>query len=602
MDPKSISDILLRYSDHYCQIKISLEEKNSEMENKVLLNTSELRDIGRTVVSDKFPITTDSFWFALSSDIIVNPFDFVSVENVHNTKTIGIVKELQTVTIDGYHYHSILQGYKEEQNRLSGDTQKGKQIQPVYEITAAKVAIMANTGVVIEDTKDKISVNMPLQSKRSVRFATAEEIIFALGTPEMEIPIPAGVIQTTNGLHVPVTLDISYLAGPDTAHVNASGISGNLKTSYLLFLLQSVYQRLKDHNVALIIFNTKQGELLQIDKKNKNVKERTEKLFEILDLEIEPFENVTYFLPRGRDGRPNSAYIPNNAKTYSYELKDVYDRMELLFPDAYDSQYNLASIIDYIYESWPLTDSSGRRIRTWTDLFEYKNYPKAIISHKNSLLRFRSYLQRFRKSSMFIDRKITSTYLGKRIRQIRSDDVFVIDVGMVSSIEEQSFIVGDVMKSIDEIYSSAGDYDNPKTDNNNSSKNKENSEKSKPDHILVFVDEINRFLPKLHSAGRINAVAEQIMKTLIGGRSRGTILFAAQQFKSATDLRLHENTGLHIIAKQGLPELSTEPYSMIDESTKNNIVKLNKGELVMVHTAFRHPIKIAFLKATFKKQ
>ena len=96
---------------------------------------------------------------------------------------------------------------------------------------------------------------------------------------------------------------------------------------------------------------------------------------------------------------------------------------------------------------------------------------------------------------------------------------------MVSSIEEQSFIVGDVMKSIDEIYSSAGDYDNPKTDNKNSSKNKENSEKSKPDHILVFVDEINRFLPKLYSAGRMNAVAEQIMKTLIGGRSRGTILF-----------------------------------------------------------------------------
>jgi uncharacterized protein len=41
---------------------------------------------------------------------------------------------------------------------------------------------------------------------------------------------------------------------------------------------------------------------------------------------------------------------------------------------------------------------------------------------------------------------------------------------------------------------------------------------------------------------------------------------------------------------------------MIDESTKNNIVKLNKGELVMVHTAFRQPIKIPFPKATFKKQ
>jgi uncharacterized protein len=572
------------------------------MENKVSLNISGLRDIGRTVVSDKFPITTDSFWFALSSDVLVNPFDFVSVENVHNTKTIGIVKELQTVTIDGYYYHSILQDSKEEENRLSADTQKRRQILPVYEITAAKVAIMANTGIVVEDTKDKISINMPLQSKRLVRFATAEEIIFALGTPEMENPIPAGVIQTTNGLHVPVTLDISYLAGPDTAHVNASGISGNQKTSYLLFLLQSVYQKLKDHKVALIIFNTKQGELLQIDKKKKNVKESTEKLFEILDLEIEPYENVTYFLPRGRDGKPNSAFIPDSTKTYSYELKDVYDRLELLFPDAYDSQYNLASIMDYIYESWPLTDSSGKKIKTWTDLFEYKNYPKAIVSHKNSLLRFRSYLQKFRKSPMFIDRKITSTYLGKQIRQIRSDDVFVIDVGMVSSIEEQSFIVGDVMKSVDEIYSSAGEYNNPKIDNKKNSKNKEKSEKTRPDYILVFVDEINRYLPKLQSAGRMNAVAEQIMKTLIAGRSRGTILFSAQQFKSATDLRLHDNTGLHIIAKQGLPELASEPYSMIDESTKNNIAKLNKGELVMIHTAFRHPIKIAFPKSAFRKQ
>jgi hypothetical protein len=91
-----------------------------------------------------------------------------------------------------------------------------------------------------------------------VEFATVEEIIFALGIPEMGNPIPAGIIQTTNGLQVPITLDISYLAGPDTTHVNASGISGNQKTTYLLFLLQSAYQKLKDEGVALIIFNTKE--------------------------------------------------------------------------------------------------------------------------------------------------------------------------------------------------------------------------------------------------------------------------------------------------------------------------------------------------------
>ena len=67
-----------------------------------------------------------------------------------------------------------------------------------------------------------------------------------------------------------------------------------------------------------------------------------------------PFDNVTYFLPRGKDGRPNSTHIPENFRTYSYELNDVYDRLELLFSEIYDPRYNLSSIINYIYEFWPI--------------------------------------------------------------------------------------------------------------------------------------------------------------------------------------------------------------------------------------------------------
>ena len=577
---------------------------NYNNEPKVSLNPPNLTEIGKTIVSDKFPITMDNFWFALNSNVVANPFDFITVENLHSTRTIGIVKELQTIAIDSY---SLLQpGVKEQQLLLPPPTttttttttvdlgrQEHQYMLSPYVLTIAKVAVMANTGVEVEGTKNSISISMPVGAGKTVKFASAEEIIFALGIPEMGNPIPAGVIETTTGLQVPITLDISYLAGPDTAHVNASGISGNQKTTYLLFLLQSAYQKLKNENVALIIFNTKEGELLQIDKRQKNVKERTEKLFNILDLEIQPFDNVRYFLPRGKDGRPNSAYVPNNYKTYSYELEDIYDRLDLLLPDAHNPEYNLSSIIDYIYESWPIKDNnSGRKITTWTDLFEYEEYPQEIVSHKSSLLHFRGYLQRFRRSPMFTDKKVTSTYLGKEIKQIKSGDVFVIDVGMISSLDEQSFIVGDVMKSIDEMYSSR-EY---LGDDSNDEKNKKDE---RPKYILIFVDEINRFIPRSEYLGRMNAVSEQIMRTLIAGISRGTILFSAQQFKSATDYRLHENTGLHITAKLGLSELSTDPYSMLDESTKMNIARLNKGELVMIHSAFRHPIKISFPRAAF---
>jgi DNA helicase HerA-like ATPase len=516
-----------------------------ELNNLVGQKNGKDKDIGKTLASDRFPNTMDSFWFSINPDIIMSPFDFVTVRHIFNTRTIGMVKELKAAEDIG---------------------------------TAARVAVMANTGIESDSVKT-IAIQMPVGEAKPVRFATQKEVIFALGIPEMQNPIPAGIIEMTNGLQVPVSLDISYLLGPDTAHVNAAGISGNLKTSYLFFLLQSAYQRLvKDmqEDVAIIIFNTKEEDLLHIDEKKKANK-KTKMLFDLLDLDIKPFENVIYFLPRGRDGRPNSAVVPSNSKTYSFGLEDVYDKLDLLF-EVNDDSYNVSSILNYIYEAWPLL-SGSKRVSTWSDLLEFRGYPQEVVAHKSTLLRFLGHVQRFRKSPMFIDKKVTSRYLGKEIKKIRRSDIFVIDISMIPTLQEQGFVVGDVMKSIDDLYSSRQSGKRPK-------------------YILIFVDEINRFIPR--PARDISAVAEQVMRTIVAGRSRGTILFSAQQFKSTVDSALHENTGMHIIAKLGMSELSTPPYLMIDESTKANIVRLNKGELVMVHPAFRQPIKIVFPKAPFK--
>lgn len=517
-----------------------------------------------------------------------------------------MIQSLQTVVADTNYINGQL-GRSEEES--TNNPQDMITITSNYNcqngVTIARVAVIANSAFE-EDTGLTISTGMPVGLAKSVRFANADEVTFALGIPEMSQPIPAGIVEMSNGLKIPVYLDISYIVGPDTAHVNASGISGNAKTSYLLFLLQSVYQKFGGYGeeFALIIFNTKEEDLLHIHagQEEENQKEN-KKLFDVLDLQIESFDNVTYFLPRGKDGRPNSIHIPQNAKTYSYELVDVYDRLELLFSEIYDPRYNLSSIVNYIYEFWPIktnnTISQGRKandeaeVKTWTDLFNFKNYPEEIITHKSSLLYFQGHIQRFRRSSLFIDKKVTSTYLGKEIKQIKSGDVYVIDIAMLSELEQQAFVVGDVMKSIDEMYSTRTETEDCYDADNGKRKN--------PKYLFIFIDEINRFLPNSRRAGRINTVAEQIMKTLITGRSRRTILFSAQQFKSTVDYALHENTGMHVTAKVGLSELSTHPYNNIDKSTKMNIVRLNKGELVMIHSAFRHPIKITFPKASFKK-
>jgi DNA helicase HerA-like ATPase len=397
---------------------------------------------------------------------------------------------------------------------------------------------------------------------------------------------------------------MSYLAGPDAAHINASGISGNLKTSYLLFLLHSMYQKLiKKNEVAIIVFNTREDDLLYIDEREGKITDRDSELYALLQISSEPFKNVTYFLPRGIDGKPISVHIPSNYQTYSYELKDIYDRLELLLSsETYDPRYNLSAIINYIYESWPLKDKHGKPVITWSDLVKYKDYPQEIITHKSTYLHFSGLLQKFKRSSMFTDKRETSTYIGKEIGRIKAGDVFVIDIAMIPTLEEQSLVVGDVMKNIDELYSSRYNFEDFHHIYDSDGQVTRSIEVSRrPKYLLIFIDEINRFLPQAYPMGRRSSVAEQITKTLIAGKSRDTILLSAQQFKSEVDPILHENTGIHMIAKLGMSELSKSPYAMLDDITKRNIVHMDKGEIVMIQPAIRHPVKVVFPRPPFKR-
>src|SRR5919109_2151866 len=114
---------------------------NYNVEPKVSLNPPGLTEVGHTIVSDKFPITMDSFWFALNSNVVINPFDFVTAKNFHDTRTIGIVEELQTVAIDSYSYslQSNLKGQEVSSSRTTTtnintttatDLERQQQLQP----------------------------------------------------------------------------------------------------------------------------------------------------------------------------------------------------------------------------------------------------------------------------------------------------------------------------------------------------------------------------------------------------------------------------------------------------------------------------------------
>ena len=561
--------------------------------------------IGKTIQSDKYQITMDEFWFSIFNDNIVGPFDFISVENIHNTVTIGIVKELRTIRNTDV---TISKQISSQTNYNLRNNTSSTENYIDQGIRIARVVVMANAQIdniqSSSKTKYKENIRMPVNIDKAVRFATEKEIFIALGIPKMEDPVMAGVIEMSNGQKIAIPIAMSYLAGPDTAHINATGISGNLKTSYVMFLLHSMYQQLIKHKeVAIIIFNTREDDLLYIHEREEKITEKDNKLYEILKISAEPFDNVRYFLPRGKDGKPVSVHIPPNFRTYSYELKDIYDRLDLLLSsESYDPRYNLYAIINYIYESWPLQDSSNNVVNNWSDLLKYTDYPPEIVGHKSMYLHFLGYIQKFKRSPLFTDKRKTSIYIGNEINKIKAGDVFVIDIAMIPTLEEQSLVIGDVMKNIDELYSSRYSFEHSLNHGSESGieRNTEPKQK-KPKYILIFIDEINRFLPHISSLGRHSSVAEQIIKTIIAGKSRNTILFSAQQFKSSVDPILHENTGIHMIAKLGLSELSTSSYSMLDDITKGNIVQMDKGEIVMIQPAIRHPVKVVFPRPPFKR-
>src|SRR5687768_5191280 len=153
------------------------------------------QEIGKTIATEKFLNTMDGFWFALKPNVIINSFDFVTVNNLFDSKTIGIVKELQAVAEhDYYNYFSDNYTISRTQEQIKKEGEKEKEQLSKMQLNGvvlAKVAIMANTGVKVQGYKEDTSINFPVGVGKTVRYATAEEIMFAIGIPHMENHNPA---------------------------------------------------------------------------------------------------------------------------------------------------------------------------------------------------------------------------------------------------------------------------------------------------------------------------------------------------------------------------------------------------------------------------
>ncbi|MBC8179603.1 ATP-binding protein [candidate division KSB1 bacterium] len=539
--------------------------------------------IGRTSATDRDPNTADKFNFWITGDEIVNPFDIVESEHFKNSKTYGLVTGLEHRTDAASHLANFVSNNFGSVSEIPNTPRVGA--------TLARINVMMNDGGgKDEEGNQKDGIYMPVENEENVAFADEDGIHIALGIDGMkpEDRIPAGLIKMTNEVEAVVYLDKRYLIGPESAHLNISGISGlATKTSYAMFILQSLLQKTDASNTAVIVLNVKHGDLMQIDKEPPELEEAQKALWIKLGLEPKPFDNVHYFCPRARNGQANSFVVPDNHNVFAYSLDDSVSKLDLLFSNVPDPTETIDSLVGEISNGY--NTQQFNQVSDWNSLLNgpplAQNGQSQRIGDvlKSSVGKFRRHLRRMvisKTTGLFTaQRSAREVHLEEELRGIEGGNTYVVDIAKLND-HEQSFVFGDIVRTIYDMFAESDET------------------VDLPEKVIVFVDELNKYAP---SGGKDSALIEQILDISERGRSLGVILFSAQQFMSAVHSRVTGNTATKIMGRSSSSEIMQPDYRFLDPDLKMSLTRLTKGELLLQHAIFRQPVKVVFPKPAYRQ-
>lgn len=536
--------------------------------------------IGRGSATERTANTSNEFNFWLAPEVLVNPFDIIEAETFRDSKTYGLVMNLEHTTDANTHLSNYIS------NNFGEATEEPQT--PRQGTTVANCTVLSNTE----------EIYMPVPSESRIRFADAAGILKALGADAIaeEHKIPAGLIEMSNGTQSPCFLDARYLLGPEGAHMNISGISGlATKTSYVMFLLSATLQKYAGaKNTAVILLNVKHDDLLHIHEPNDRLSDRDRQMWTQLGLEPKPFDkgHVHYLLPHGKHtantGKPNSHSTPNIPHDiYAFALANARDKLDLLMghvPDVWDTLRALIGTIQEGLTAGP-KDKRWGTVKTWSGLldgpplFEVADGKQKAIGEvpTSTINRFRRILRRItqtRQSGVFVDQLSRNTCdLGQKIQAIKGGHIYVVDIYNLKD-EEKTLVFGDILRTVYQLYAESDEED-----------------QELPERVVVFVDELNKYAP---DGAHGSPILEQVLEVSERGRSLGIVLFGAEQFLSAVHDRVTGNCSTSLLGRTNAAEMAERAYRFMNPDIKAAATRLDKGQLILNHAVFRQPVKIKF--------
>src|ERR687894_791860 len=555
--------------------------------------------IGRVVTSEDQPATAHEFYFWTAETDTAQNLDIGHIVAAEAEDATAIA------VLDDPRRYSDLQSFLDDFYAYDGD--------PALEALSERVEILVFRARVLA-TKHR---DERKKSKRPVRtgpvfFATSAAIEYALGTDDFaghKIPMllhENGNQQNGSPQRTPLYVDGDYLLGPEAGHLNITGMSGlSTKTSHALFTIASTFQTVKDKKVAALMFNVKGADLLFLDKpvevEHKDDPELAERykkagqrglpredreMYASLGLEIQPFENLRIFAPLsfGKDRGERKVHASDlRAKDLNtlrhargedscvypivWDLEDVLPHAGRIFDPA-DMDDKFKGFVEY------LRDQQVRTMNAFhaevDEAFAY--FEETESSYWNG--HHQATVAKVRNRFSILPSKCAGLLVHGRVEYDGSPEVDgpfedremrVVDISHLSGVP-QDLVVTKVINSVWEMAEQG---------------------RLGVDKLIIFVDELNKYAP---SGSRTSSLKDTLVDISARGRHLNLTLFGAQQFRSKVDDEVVGNAATSLYGRTGDEELTNSSYRSFSSTTREELLQLEKGRLLLRHAHYAVPV------------
>jgi hypothetical protein len=539
--------------------------------------------LGRVVATERRPNTPHEFHFWTALDSPVGIGTIVRVEGA--TPVNGAIPVVFGVVTEGFGYTDLDTPLHDV---LGHDGEPGSASQAPTRRTEIRLYTAAVLRHVPEEPLQPVGMG-------TVHLADDHDVATALrmdgyARGDDATAIPVGMYRA-GATSSPIYLDADFLLGPEAAHLNISGVSGlATKTSAVEWLLASIFAHFpeKKGKVAAVCFNVKGPDLCFLDQPAARLDDADRALYDAMGVPADPFANVQYFAPWTARGyalntlRSNDA-LAHNVHPLTWGLREVLQFADVLLnKDDIDAKAD--ALIDFIKErvvEQPFSDAVLERDHTVQSFGELEQWFRDLLQGME-----RSNQESWRTHHVATIRKVRNrlTNISTRCRGLVTDDGTVSDLPF-GAFEDRAVYVVDVANleedAQDLIFARVVQQLREKLE----------SRTLGVEHVVVFVDELNKYAP---SDGPDTYVRKMLLDIAERGRYLGLVLFAAQQFRSQVHRRVVGNSGTALFGRMDPDELATPGYATLSPATRTKLSTLEKGQLMVRHPHFAQPVFVRF--------